>query len=81
MIVEAVTERLIRRYLDNINKYTPEEMADMRFDIAVQSALNTMKLREAWILLRVFSGSGSRTAESSTLRASKVRCFMSPLIS
>ena len=50
MIVEAVTERLIRRYLDNIDKYRPEEMADMHYDIAVQSALNTMKLREGWVL-------------------------------
>ena len=50
MVVEAVTDRLIRRYLDNIDKYTPEEMADMHFDIAVQGALNTLQLRPGVVL-------------------------------
>ena len=50
MVVEAVTERLIRRYLDNIGKYTPEEMADMHFDIAVQGALNTLQLRPGVVM-------------------------------
>lgn len=34
-IVEAITGRLIHLYRDNINTYTPEQMASMHFDLVV----------------------------------------------
>ena len=50
MVVEAITGRLIHLYLDNIDKYTPEEMADMHFDVALKGSLNTLQLRPGVVL-------------------------------
>ena len=50
LVVEAITGRLIHLYLDNIDKYTPEEMADMHYDTVLKAAMNTLQLRPGYVL-------------------------------
>ena len=49
-IIEALTGRLVHLYLDNIEKYTPEQMADMHYDLVLKMAMSTLKLRDGWTL-------------------------------
>ena len=50
LIVEAITGRLIHLYLDNIDKYTPEDMADMHYDTVLKASMNTLQLRPGYVL-------------------------------
>ena len=44
LIVEAITGRLIHLYLDNIDKYTPEDMADMHYDTVLKASMSTLQV-------------------------------------
>ena len=45
-----LTDNLMRFYLDNLNKYTPEQLASMHFDFVLQATQSILKLRDGWIL-------------------------------
>ena len=48
-IVEAITGRLIHLFLDNVDGYTPEQMASMHYDLVVKgAAATTLNFRQAW---------------------------------
>lgn len=49
-VFEDVTDHLIGFYLDNIDTYTPEQMASMHFDLTIKSASGVLKLRDGWVL-------------------------------
>ena len=44
------TDTLVQYYLNHIDLYSPEEIADMHFQIILLPALNTLQLRPGWAL-------------------------------
>lgn len=49
-IIEALIARLIHLYLENLDAFTAEQMASMYYDLVLKMAMNTMKLRDGWVV-------------------------------
>ena len=48
--VVYISECLIRFYLDNIERYTPRQMASMHRDLVLKTAPSILQLRDGWLL-------------------------------